>query len=78
MSALSFSKRVEGCPVVQALQAARGMTNKGIDGDFHDDFFGWCCGWPSFSLVEDGEEILQLFTLRWEYSSSLLNNVTCC
>lgn len=64
--ALSFSKRVEGsvrCPVVQVLWAAGDVTGKSIDGDFHQDFFCWCCGWPPLGLVEDGEEILQLFTL---------------
>ena len=67
MLALSLSKRVEGsvrCPVVQALRAAGVMTSKRIDGDFNQDFFCWCCGWPPLVLVENGEEILQLFTLE--------------
>jgi len=52
------------------------MTSKRIDGDFHPDFFCWCYGWPPLGLVEDGEEILFLFTTEVG-KFLLLLNVTC-
>lgn len=67
MSALTFSKRVKGsvsCPVVQTLWAAGNMTSKRTDGDLHQDLFCWCCRWHPLGLLENGKEILQLFTLE--------------
>lgn len=50
------------CPLVQVLRAATGKGTDGEDGDFHQDFFCWCCGWCPLGLVEDGEEILEVYT----------------